>query len=90
VAGRGIPRRTVRRPHVDSLLKKLWVTHVGRAFARTRGESEAKWNAEIVGLSEELRQHGLTPIELEIELAEMRRATDAFAKKMKRNRRRRR
>jgi hypothetical protein len=63
--------RLATRPHLNSILGRLWRAHVERRLARERGTSQAPADEKIRSLSKEALLQGLTPIELKIKLEEM-------------------
>ena len=70
------PRRATR-PHLDSILGKLWRAHVDRMLAREHGRIQEAAERKIASLVEKALLQGITPIELNIALKTMDEQTSA-------------
>jgi hypothetical protein len=72
-----MPRRS---PHVQSLFDGLFNATIGQMFDRLRNRSSKDNDARVRSLSTKLLQQGVTPIELQLEMIEMREAADMLYK----------
>lgn len=71
-----MPRKRLRSPHVEKLLADLAVAVYGQMLDRYHKRSSAVHDERLRDVTVKLLRQGMTPIELQIELVELRRSAD--------------